>query len=114
MEKITATYNPDKNEYWVISPQRYSNKILAYNISNTGVNLTPVESICSTLMESFNQSVGYLKIAPNSKKVAMTLGVDGIKLFDFDRDTGLLTNEATIPNVSFFYYALRFRIFTKQ
>ncbi|WP_196892993.1 T9SS type B sorting domain-containing protein [Aureivirga marina] len=110
MEKITAIYNPDKNEYWVISPQRYSNKILVYNISNTGVNMTPVESICSTLMESFNQSVGYLKIAPNSKKVAMTLGVDGIKLFDFDRDTGVLSDEITIPNVSFFImpYGLEF------
>ncbi|WP_196890043.1 T9SS type B sorting domain-containing protein [Aureivirga sp. CE67] len=98
MEKLTAIYNHQTQEYWVVSPQLNSNKVLAYKIDNSGVSTIAVSSNISLNMYNFDHSSGYMKFSPNGKKLAMALGYDeGVYVFDFDIDTGGVSNEYILP-----------------
>ncbi|WP_196894634.1 T9SS type B sorting domain-containing protein [Aureivirga marina] len=91
-EKLTAIYNAENNEYWIASVKIDSDEILAYNVIEAGVNHLPVVSH----MSEENSSVlfyGYMKFSPDGNKMAIALWKKGTKLFDFDKNTGIFSNE---------------------
>ncbi|RIA09089.1 gliding motility-associated-like protein [Flavobacteriaceae bacterium MAR_2010_72] len=62
----------------------------AFEVNTLGVNSTSVKS-------TFNLSVtdirGYLKLSPDGTRVASANAEDGLYIYDFDADTGILTNQ---------------------
>ena len=100
-EKITAVEHADGERIWVISHRWNSNEFIAYLVSNTGVNTTPVVSAVGS-MHSGNQnnSIGYLKASPNREKIACVKSYIGseTQLFDFEATTGIVSNPITISN----------------
>lgn len=94
-EKITAVKSNDC-DYWVLSI--VENKILAYRIDENGVNTDPI--ISNSTFFAYNTR-GYLKVSPNGKKLAVAhQGIiqeeRKLILYDFNRDTGEVTNENII------------------
>jgi gliding motility-associated-like protein len=91
-EKITAIKNADNNTFWVIT--FVQDEFLAYRITATGINTTPVISPVT----STNESIGYLKISPNGTKIACAnYGTNqSLMLYDFDPATGIVSNETPL------------------
>jgi len=79
----------------------------AYEVSNTGINTIPVKS---TLPVNIQDSRGYLKLSPNGSKLACANMESGLFLFDFNTETGKVSNpiELEIDNVNDKSYGLEF------
>lgn len=100
-EKITAVESSDGRSIWVISHRWMSNEYIAFLVSDTGVNTTPVVSAIGSVHDgNINNTIGYLKASPNREKVASVVSYDlsETQVFDFDATTGKLTNPITISN----------------
>lgn len=66
----------------------------AYEINNSGINLTPVISQCGTYQTRLNYTLGVLKVSPDRKKLVTcnAMGGQGAELYDFDASTGIVSN----------------------
>ncbi|PHS10571.1 MAG: hypothetical protein COA88_02160 [Kordia sp.] len=103
-EKITAIQSSVANEYWVVSHKWESNEFIAYNISNSGVNTTPVVSAIGSYVGGSEEraNIGQIKISPDGTKLAVAreLGLSEAQLFDFNAATGVISNPITLLNYS--------------
>lgn len=106
-EKISAVLKDcESKSIWVITfasstglPSNNQNfdTFYAYEVSNTGVNTTPVKSPFNTLI---NDPRGYLKLSPDGTKLACANSESGLFLYDFDTSTGIVSNQTPI-NINF-------------
>lgn len=99
-EKVTAVVKDCiSKSIWVItyapnsSSFRFNNTFYAYEVSSTGLNTTPIESSFTTLIED---SRGYLKLSPDGTKLVSSNTTSGLYIYDFDQDTGIVSNETPI------------------
>lgn len=97
-EKITAIKNPINNAYWVVIhgyTNGGNNSFLAYSVTASGVNLTPVISNTGPLIGVNNNestTIGYLKFSPNGTKLLCASYFNDVILFDFNQATGTINN----------------------
>ncbi|WP_242132236.1 T9SS type B sorting domain-containing protein [Aestuariivivens marinum] len=106
-EKISAVLKDCVSKsIWVITLASSSGKaednpiydtFYAYEVSNTGVNTTPVKSFVNTFI---SDARGYLKLSPDGTKLACANIGSGLYLFDFDANTGKVSNSTPI-NIGF-------------
>lgn len=104
-EKISAVVKDcETEELWVITfgpsgrtietPNRsipIHDSFYAYEVSENGINTTPVVSTFSNL--TVTDSRGYLKFSTDGTKIANANVVSGLFLYDFDSDTGMVSNQ---------------------
>jgi gliding motility-associated-like protein len=103
-EKITAVKADDCSSFWVIS--HFTNKFYAFKVDVNGVNTTPVISEVGPEVPVSGyrrNALGYIKASPDGSRLvvahlgfATTLAGEapgGVYLFDFDNDTGIVSNE---------------------
>lgn len=113
-EKLTAVKSAVNNSFWVVSHTWLGNEFLAYNVSNTGVNTTPVISATGSYVGDlgFADYVGQIKISPDGTKLAVARGerLSEVQLFDFDAGTGVISNPITVlkPTVFKGVYGVEF------
>lgn len=120
-EKISAVLHGDGSSIWVVT--HYVNRFYSFKVSQSGVDPTPVISTTpNTVPIVFNDeavnisAIGYLKISPNGKKLAIafsstnlgsprTLNIKTGKLFlyDFNDLTGKVNNENLLLSRSYPY-----------
>ena len=115
-EKITAVLKNCLTEaLWVVTfaPEDASQQVFttyhAFEISDLGVNTTAVKS---TFNNQITEPRGYLKLSPDGTKVACANVKSGLFLYDFDADSGILTNETSLTinsnNRAAFSYGIEF------
>lgn len=110
-EKLTAIKNSSGTGYWVMSHGFLSNSFLAYQVTASGVNVTPVVSTIGSFFDKYNSKFGYLKFSPDGSKLANTESTttfNGIEIFDFDNSTGILSNYRNFSTPNYFNYGLEF------
>ncbi len=103
-EKITAVKADDCYSFWVIT--HFVDKFYAFKVDEVGVDPTPVISTVGPVVpiEGYRRnSLGYIKASPDGSKIvvahygfATTTAANapgGVYLFDFDNDTGIVSNE---------------------
>ncbi len=98
-EKITAVPHANNTDVWVITHDWNNDAFLAYQVSNAGVNLTPVTSNVGTIHTGItNNTIGYLKASHDCSKLALASSWDGdfVEVFDFDNATAAVSNPLTI------------------
>ncbi|MEM5566810.1 gliding motility-associated C-terminal domain-containing protein [Psychroserpens sp. AS72] len=101
-EKISACKQGNDVGYWVVAHEWNSNNFLSFSITNLGVNLSPVISSVGSIHEGNNDtSIGYLKISPNDKRLALAKyqSTNGVEIFDFDNSTGIVSNALVIGGI---------------
>lgn len=97
-EKISATLHANKTDFWVLGHKLNNDEFLAYRVTKSGVQTTPVISKIGSVHKggfSNRGGLGYLKISPNGKTVALILvtsSSETLEIFDFDTKTGKLSN----------------------
>lgn len=67
------------------------NTFYAYEVSETGLNTTPVISTFTGI--TTQEARGYLKLSPDGEKLACANMANGMFLFDFDAATGVVSNQ---------------------
>lgn len=104
-EKITAIKHANGRDFWVISHSWNSANFIAYLVSPSGITTTPVTSNVGAIHGngSIVKSIGYLKISPDTTKLALAIYGNGttVELFDFDNATGTVSNPITLDNSLF-------------
>lgn len=99
--KITAVYHKNGKDVWIITNQYDTKNYLAYLLTESGLNETPVVSAVN--FEPTNDTFGQMKASPDGAKIATTQALSfsvSFSLFDFDNATGKLSNplDFTLPD----------------
>lgn len=110
-EKVSGVRNSNGNYYWVVT--HFKDTFYAYKVDENGVNRNPVRSRVGPSIESFENTRGTIKISPDGTKLAITHTIvdpefeGSFYLFDFDVETGSVTNPNLISD-SRIYYGVEF------
>ena len=109
-EQVTAIYHENCQDIWIVthrgSKWHSSDKYLAYLLTPTGLNTTPIISSVGMTYYTSNR-FGYLKPSHNGKKICTTLGrgANGsnfngttVELLDFSNSTGVVSNPIVIAD----------------
>tara|TARA_R110002049_G_scaffold307668_2_gene508839 strand:- start:4425 stop:5441 length:1017 start_codon:yes stop_codon:yes gene_type:complete len=101
-EKITAIQHANGIDFWVVTHSWNSSEFLTFKITETGVSSTPIK----TEIGSFHggdgfDSVGYMKISPNGRKLAIAKWHINsfVEIFDFDIRTGVVSNAIKLDEI---------------
>ena len=101
-EKLTAIKHCNQIDYWVIVHEWNTDAFYSYLISGTGISAPVISHIGIVNMDYLGtgtnlETIGYLKASPNGKKIATaTYATSKVEIFDFDGQTGLLSNPLTL------------------
>jgi len=97
--KLAAVQHDNGEDFWIISHgfgEEKGGSYFSFRVMKDGISLTPIESTVGVVHQggsNSNNNVGYLKISPNGKKLALVLPEDGIvEVADFNATTGLVSN----------------------
>lgn len=111
-ERLTAVKAANGIDYWVITKGFDNNRFTAYKVDCNGLNPIPVISnvgVPHTDNISQFTGCGQLKASPNGKKICVAISwpVAMAELFDFDNNTGVLSNPIDLtgynPGYGFIY-----------
>jgi len=99
-EKITAVKHKNGTDIWLITHDWGNNNFYSWLITENGISSSPVISSTGTVHEGpdpfYVASIGYLKASPNGNKIVVAiLGLALYELFDFDNETGVISNPIT-------------------
>lgn len=100
-EKITAVYHANGKDIWITTHQWKTNAFYSYLITANGVNPEPSISTTGLIVEgSLNSGhyAGWMSISPNGKKLASANGMLAVELFDFNTQTGEVSNGLTLKS----------------
>ncbi len=90
-ERVTSVIHHNKNGIWVIAHEWESRDFYAYLITSDGLDINnPVLSDVGIFQSGeFAKGKGYMKVSPDGSKLAISImGMDKIQLFDFNDETG--------------------------
>ena len=109
-EKITAVRADDCSSFWVIT--HFVNKFYAFKVDVDGVDTDPVISTVGPTVPVSGyrrNALGYMKASPDGSKIAVAHfgfaevpggnAPGGVYLFDFNNDTGEVTNSIELYGV---------------
>ncbi|WP_196892766.1 T9SS type B sorting domain-containing protein [Aureivirga marina] len=105
-EKLTAIYDESTDSFWVVNQELETEKTICYKVTSEGVSETPV--INNLELISGNHNVGQMKFSPNGKKIAMNIFGSRVLLYDFNIETGIISNPIIVRNNNEEYYGLEF------
>ncbi|MDI1234260.1 MAG: hypothetical protein PSX81_08260 [bacterium] len=93
-EKVRAIPHANGTDIWLITYKPYTDSILSYLITSSGVSNTPVRSNTGySISGNLDITLGYLKSSSDYKKLASAHYLDSkVLLMDFDNETGKVSN----------------------
>lgn len=103
-EKTTMAKHCNGKNYWIIAHGRNNNTFYAWHLSNTGI----IDTVISETGGLYSSCAGdgYMKVSPNSKKIAAAVNHDCIigdsgfiELYDFDNATGIVSSPMHILDI---------------
>ncbi|WP_276482115.1 gliding motility-associated C-terminal domain-containing protein [Paraflavitalea pollutisoli] len=95
-EKVTAVRHANANDIWVITHQFGNNSFYIYKIDCAGLNATPIVTVAGNIADKITNTIGYLKASPDGTTLAMAGFTSEVELFDFDANTGGISNPRAI------------------
>ncbi|OJW79590.1 MAG: hypothetical protein BGO69_12740 [Bacteroidetes bacterium 46-16] len=111
-EKLTVVKGC--NNIWVMTRSRSINQYKAFEVNDTGLVTTPVISNVGNLPVTWYRS-GVIKFSPDGAKMASACNLElnrkgGLELYDFNRQTGILSNPLVLDSSSTvgYYYGACF------
>ena len=99
-EKLAAVRQGHKGDYWIAVHKWGSDEYDVYSLTVNGLSLTPVVSNIGTVLTTaqIQNTYGQLKFSPCGDRLASANGyLDTVDVFDFDVETGIISNCISIP-----------------
>lgn len=114
-EKLTAVRHANGVDYWLVTHGWENNRFFVLRVTSSlpqssDFEIYNIGAIHSAggLPNSWN-SKGYMKISPKGDKLASVIHLDGIvELFDFNNQTGAVTNRRVLSQNYYRAYGLEF------
>ncbi|PQL91553.1 PKD domain-containing protein [Apibacter adventoris] len=101
-ENITAVKHANGEDIWIIT--QFIDKFYAFKIDNSGLNTIPVISkVGISVPLDHDCRLGYIKISPDSKKLAIAHYSKALAIYDFNSFTGGVSNEVILDTNKHFY-----------
>ncbi|WP_333878897.1 T9SS type B sorting domain-containing protein [Flavobacterium sp.] len=97
-EKLAAVPHPNGTDIWVLGHQWNSNAFYAWRVTAAGVS-APVISAVGTVVigpQPYIAAAGQLKVSPDGRKLVNVNTSINTQLFDFDTQTGVVSNPLTL------------------
>ncbi|MBX3165703.1 MAG: WD40 repeat domain-containing protein, partial [Bacteroidetes bacterium] len=91
-ERLVATKHANGADYWIMTHENATNNYKAYLFTSGGVSPTPVISSIGPT----TGGIGCIKFSPNGQKFADGYGGGGVRLYDFNKATGVLSNSLAL------------------
>ena len=88
---LQAVKHANGKDWWIVQPVRDSSIYLTFLLDNTGINLAEKQDIGDDFHWNAS-SAGKAKFSPDGTKYAYFNTLNQLRLFDFDRQSGLLSN----------------------
>ena len=88
---LTAINHRNGIDWWIIQPSKDTNIYNIFLFDSSGIKLTHEQEIGNVYSEGASAS-GTARFSPDGKMYATYNYQDELQLFDFDRETGLLSN----------------------
>ncbi|HBS85589.1 MAG: hypothetical protein A2W91_14500 [Bacteroidetes bacterium GWF2_38_335] len=111
-EKVTCVLKSNMIDYWVLTHGWTNNEFYAYEVTMDGVNTEPVISEVGGIHNGGTDNintVGYMKASVDRSKIAVVnRNTEAIELFDFNSETGVLSNAVVIPMDGELLYGIEF------
>lgn len=105
-EKLAATYHTNGIDVWIVARKYGSNDFYSYLLTSSGLSAPVITSIGPVFI---NGDLGYMRLSPNGNKIACawadseyTNQTDTLDLFDFNKNSGIISNRIFIPVDSFY------------
>lgn len=106
-EKIAGVKHCNGKDVWIISHDFNSNQFRVYLLTSAGLSTSPIITSIGTNITTPRAAVGHLKVSPNGRKLASTIGdtsqIGGFELFDFDNANGVITNSLVLRSYGIHY-----------
>ncbi|WP_046744801.1 T9SS type B sorting domain-containing protein [Kordia zhangzhouensis] len=105
-EKVTAALSADGN-FWVITHR--NNQFFSFKVTPMGVTTIPVVSNTPLSIADYRNIRGNIKVSPDSRKLAIAHTLfepdqaGSLYLYDFDANTGLVSNGTFLADDLVFY-----------
>ncbi len=105
-EKMTlVAAGPCNSRFWLITMSRTTKEYMSYEITPAGINTTPVRS-AQGLAPASNFRRGVIRVSHDRKKMTVACNNGGLELYDFDPQTGIVSNARQLDTDS--YYGIAF------
>ncbi len=106
-EQLTATTKADGTGYWIVVKELGSDAFISYSLTAAGVNSTPVISHAGISVAIYE--AGCARISPNGSKLCVAFTqIHACELFDFDNNTGIVSNPIDLSMPNFVHYGVEF------
>ena len=92
---LSSIAHANGRDWWILNPAIEENGYLTYLLSSEGIDTFPVQQVGPQLDARYTGSAGDVKFSPDGKQFAFYNVYDGLHLYDFDRETGQLSNVKT-------------------
>ncbi len=99
-EKLSAVHHQNGIDYWILGRKWISNEFYAYLLTNTGINLVPINSAIGAIINNGgNGDTGYMHFSPDETKISCAYwdsealnSTDTVDIFSFNNNTGIISN----------------------
>ncbi|QKG56756.1 gliding motility-associated C-terminal domain-containing protein [Hymenobacter sp. BRD128] len=104
-EKLTTVPHANGHDTWVLVHGWQTNTFYAYLLTAAGLQPTPVATSIGAVHNggggaTYNaNAVGYMRVSPDNRKLALGIRDQNFELFDFDNATGQLSNYVPLLSV---------------
>lgn len=104
-EKLTTVPHANGRDTWVIVHGWQTNTFYAYLLTATGLQSTPVTTNIGAVHSGGGgangnaNGVGYMRVSPDGRKLALGIRDQNFELFDFNTATGQLSNYVPLYSV---------------
>ncbi len=110
-ERVTSVKHHNGNDIWVIAHKWDSKSFYAFLVTPDGidVNNPVISDVGINQNVDFGKGKGYMKVAPNGSKLAVAImGLNVVQLFNFDDETGEVSELIANLHVDKWPYGIEF------
>lgn len=102
--KMIAFFDETDNSYWIVNQRKASDEFVSFKIDQNGINTTPVISpvaLSYAFNAFFTGQDGQAVISRQGNKIAIASPTNRglLHLYDFDKNTGVVSNRRSIGSV---------------
>lgn len=93
-EKITAVFQPNGRDVWVVTHELGSNAFRSYPVTAAGISKPVISRVGSVhiIINNRAAAIGYMKLSPDGRKLALTTSSTYAEVFEFDAASGMVRN----------------------
>ncbi len=93
---LSAIKHENQKDWWILQPLKKENKFLTILLSENGFVQVDTQEIYRPLDVDYSSASGSAHFSPNGKLYAYYNKYDGLHVYNFDRETGHLSNARSL------------------